>query len=195
MIRRLLAVTSVLLTAVSFAQAENIPRPAPEFVIHMADDSQILLSQLRGKVVAMEFLLTTCPHCKAASKVLTKLQNEWGPKGLQCIGVAIDAMPKLLLPGFIAETGVSYPVGYSEYNTAVDFLQHPVMMRMLVPQVLIIDRKGIIRSHRGGEDDEFFKDEDKVLRTVIEPLLKERASPSARKTRVTKTSAAMKKTT
>jgi peroxiredoxin len=195
LIRRLLAVTSVLLTAVSFAQAENIPRPAPEFVIHMADDSQILLSELRGKVVAMEILLTTCPHCKAASKILTKLQNEWGSKGLQCVGVAIDGMPKLLLPGFIAETGVSYPVGYSEYNTAVDFMQHPVMMRLLVPQVLIIDRKGIIRSHRGGEDDEFFKDEEKVLRTIIEPLLKERASPSARKTRVTKTSAAMKKTT
>ena len=188
MIRRLLAVTLVLLTAVSLAQAANIPRPAPEFVIRLADDSQILLSQMRGKVVVMEFLLTTCPHCKVASKVLTKLQKEWGPRGLQCAGVAIDPMAKMLLPGFIAENGVSYPVGYSEYNTAVAFLQHPVMLRMLVPQVLIIDRKGIIRAHRGGEDDEFFKDEEKVLRTIIEPLLHERAAPAAKK------SAAQKKT-
>lgn len=181
MIRRLLAATLVLLTAVSLAQAANIPRPAPEFVIRLADDSQILLSQMRGKVVVMEFLLTTCPHCKAASKVLTKLQNEWGPKGMQCVGVAIDTMPKLLLPGFVAETGVSYPVGYSEYNTAVTFMQHPVMLRLLVPQVMIIDRQGIIRAHRGGEDDEFFKDEEKVLRTIIEPLLNARATPAAKK--------------
>ena len=188
MIRRLLAVALVLLTAVSLAQAGNVPRPAPEFVIRLADDSQILLSQMRGKVVAMEFLLTTCPHCKVASKVLTKLQNEWGSRGLQCVGVAIDTMPKLLLPGFVAETGVSYPVGYSEYNTAVAFMEHPSILRLLVPQVLIIDRKGIIRAHRGGEDDEFFKDEEKVLRTIIEPLLNTRATPAAKK------SAAKKKT-
>jgi peroxiredoxin len=181
LIRRLFAVALLLPTTLSLAQAGNIPRPAPEFVIRMADDSQILLSQMRGKVVAMEVLLTTCPHCKAASKVLTKLQNEWGPKGLQCVGVAIDVMPKLLLPGFVAETGVSYPVGYSEYNTAVAFLQHPVMLRLLVPQVMVIDRKGIIRAHRGGEDEEFFKDEEKVLRTIIEPLLNERTTPAAKR--------------
>jgi peroxiredoxin len=194
LIRRLLAVTLVPLTAVSLAQAGNIPRPAPEFVIRLADDSQILLSQMRGKVVVLEFLLTTCSHCKVASKVLTKLQNEWGLRGLQCAGVAIDLMPKLLLPGFVAETGVSYPVGYSEYNTAVAFLRHPLMLRLLVPQVLIIDRQGIIRAHRGGEDDEFFKDEEKVLRTIIEPLLNERATPAAKKPGATKKSAAKKKT-
>jgi peroxiredoxin len=182
------------LTAVSLAQAANIPRPAPEFVIRLADDSQIPLSQMRGKVVVMEVLLTTCPHCKVTSKILTKLQKEWGPRGLQCAGVAIDTMARMLLPGFVAETGVSYPVGYSEYNTVVAFLQHPVMMRMLVPQVLIIDRKGIIRAHRGGEDDEFFKDEEKVLRTIIEPLLDERAAPPAKKTGGTQKSAAKKKT-
>jgi glutaredoxin len=146
----------------------------------MTDDSQVLLSQMRGKVVAMEILLTTCAHCKAASRVLTKLQNELGSKGLQCIGVAIDLMPKLNLPGFVSETGVSYPVGYCEYATTVAFLQND-KPRMMVPQVLIIDRKGIIRAHRGGEDDEFFRDEEKVLRTIITPLLNERATPPVKK--------------
>jgi peroxiredoxin len=189
---RTLAAVPILLTVVSLAQAGTIPRPAPEFVVRLTDDSQILLSQMRGKVVAMEILLTTCPHCKAASKVLTKLQNEWGPRGLQCIGVAIDVAPKLNLPGFVAETAASYPVGYCEYNTTVAFLQ-PDKPRMLVPQVMIIDRKGIIRAHRGGEDDEFFKDEEKVLRTIIEPLLNERTTPAVKKTGGLKKSVAKKK--
>lgn len=195
MIRRLFVMSLALLTIATLVQAANIPRPAPELSIHMADDSQILLSQLRGKVVAMEILLTTCPHCKAASKVLTKLQNEWKSRGLQCVGVAVDPMPKLSLPGFVAETGVSYPVGYSEYNTAVKFLEHPQQLRLLVPQVVIIDRKGIIRAHRGGEDDEFFNDEEKVLRTILEPLLNESATPAAKKSGTTKKAALKKKTT
>ncbi|MCL5744130.1 MAG: TlpA family protein disulfide reductase [Acidobacteria bacterium] len=191
--RRLFTMALMLLIALSLAQAANIPRPAPEFVIHMNDDSQILLSQLRGKVVALEFLLTTCPHCKVASKVLTKLQNEWGPKGLQCVGVAIDPMPKLGLLGFVAETGATYPVGYSEYNTAVAFLEHPPLLRMLVPQVMIVDRNGIVRALRGGEDDEFYKNEEKVLRSIIEPLLNERAAPAARKSGSVKKPAAKKR--
>jgi peroxiredoxin len=173
------------------AQAGNIPRPAPEFSFRLADDSQILLSQYRGKVLAIEFLLTTCPHCKVASKVLAKLQNELGPKGLQCFGIAIDLMPKLNLPGFVAETGATHPVGYSEYSAAVAFMEHPANIRLLVPQVMIIDRKGIVRAHRGGEDDEFFKDEEKVLRAIIEPLLIE---PAAAKSGVRKKAAANKKT-
>jgi len=194
LIRRLFVTSLALLTIATLVQAANIPRPAPELSIHMADDSQILLSQMRGKVVVMEILLTTCPHCKVAAKVLTKLQNEWGPKGLQCIGVAIDPMPKLNLPGYVTETGASYPVGYSEYNTAVAFMEHPAQLRLLVPQVLIIDRKGIIRAHRGGEDDEFFKDEEKVLRAIIEPLLNERTTPAAKKSGATKKAVAKKKT-
>lgn len=194
MTRRSLAFIPVLLAAASLAHAANIPRPAPEFVIRMADDSQMLLSQMRGKVVAIEFLLTTCPHCKAASKVLTKLQNELGPKGLQCVGVAIDLMPKLNLPDFVIETGASYPVGYSEHDTAVKFMEHPAKLLLLVPQVMIIDRKGVIRALRGGEDDEFFKDEEKVLRAIIEPLLNERAAPVAKKSSPAKKAVVKKKT-
>jgi thiol-disulfide isomerase/thioredoxin len=193
--RRFLTALLPLATVFPLAQAGNIPRPAPEFSIRMVDDSQILLSHMRGKVVAIEFLLTTCPHCKAASKVLTKLQNEWGPKGLQCIGVAIDLMPKLGLPGFVAETGASYPVGYSEYNAAVAFMEHPPQIRLLVPQVMVIDRKGIVRALRGGEDDEFFKDEEKVLRGIIGPLLNQGATPAAKRSGAVRKTAAKKKTT
>lgn len=191
MTRRFSAVVVFLTGMLGLAQAGNIPRPASEFSFRLVDDSQILLSQYRGKVLAIEFLLTTCPHCMVASRILTKLQNELGPKGLQCIGIAIDVMPKLNLPGFVAETGATHPIGYSEYSAAVAFMEHPANMRLLVPQVMIIDRKGIVRAHRGGEDDEFFKDEEKVLRAIIEPLLNESA---AAKSGVRKKAAAKKKT-
>jgi len=43
--------------AVSIAQ--EVPRPAGEFVISMNDGSQVLLSQYSGKVVLLAFMFTT----------------------------------------------------------------------------------------------------------------------------------------
>ncbi len=43
--------------------ADEVPRPAPEFVIKMPNGTQQLLTQYRGTVIALEFLHTTCPHC------------------------------------------------------------------------------------------------------------------------------------
>ena len=37
----------------------EIPRPSPEFAIHMTPSGQALLSQYRGKVVVLALLSTT----------------------------------------------------------------------------------------------------------------------------------------
>ena len=171
--RRLFNVSLILLAATAASlEAANIPRPAPDLAIQMIDGSAKRLSQFRGKIVVLEFLITTCPHCKNTSRLMSKLQNEYGPRGIQMLGVAISEMPKLLLPDYIAETGANnFPVGYGQYNTAVDFLQHPPMLILRVPQVVFIDRKGVIRTQRGGLDDEFFNDEEKVMRETIQKLL------------------------
>ena len=48
------------------ADAANI-RKAPELAFTIPSQGSKLLSQYRGKVVALEFIFTTCPHCQAAS--------------------------------------------------------------------------------------------------------------------------------
>jgi hypothetical protein len=56
----------------------------------------------------------------------------------------------------------------------LDYLQHPVMFRLLMPQVVVIDRKGIIRTQLAGDDKFFDKaEQEKNFRDVLEPLLKE----------------------
>jgi hypothetical protein len=39
--------------------AAEIPRKAPEFVIQLPDSKQLLVSQYRGKVLCLVFILTT----------------------------------------------------------------------------------------------------------------------------------------
>ncbi len=47
----------LLLAAAAFAA--DIPRKSPEFVIQMMDGKQLLVSQYRGKVLCLVFILTT----------------------------------------------------------------------------------------------------------------------------------------
>ena len=75
--------TSLLLLALTSVLSAADPRPAPELVIKSATGQEQLLSKFRGKVVAVEFLLTTCPHCQKASQNLQKLYKELGPQGFQ----------------------------------------------------------------------------------------------------------------
>ena len=60
----------------------DVPRPSPDFAVNLNDGRQIHLSQYKGKVVVLAFILTTCPHCQFTSQMLTKLQQEYGAAGV-----------------------------------------------------------------------------------------------------------------
>ena len=52
------ALFTLAFVAVSLFGSE-IPRKAPEFVIDMGQNKQLLVSQFRGKVLCLVFILTT----------------------------------------------------------------------------------------------------------------------------------------
>jgi len=49
----------ILALAVTSGLAIDIPRKAPEFVINTGPNQQLLVSQYRGKVLCLVFILTT----------------------------------------------------------------------------------------------------------------------------------------
>ena len=175
----------LLLSAMSAVPAfsASLPRPAPELIIDMPDGSQLNLNKYKGKVIAVEFLLTGCSHCQDASRTLAKLTKEYGPKGFQPVGGAINDDAAQQLAAFIKNQEVNYPIGLIKRDKAMAFLQHSVMMTMSMPQLVFVDRKGIIRAQYGGTSP-FFNDEEKNMREQIESLLKESIvtkAPSAAK--------------
>jgi peroxiredoxin len=168
-----------LLTFAALVPAADIPRPAPAMTFATTNGGAIDLAKYRGKVVALEFLNTTCPHCQKCSQVLQKMQQEYGPKGFQALGVAINEMSHMLVPDYIRNYGLTYPVGYAPREKAHEFLQHPTMLIMYVPQLVFLDRKGVIRAQYPGGD-KFYQDEEKNMRTQIESLLKETGGAPAK---------------
>lgn len=157
----------------SFGQ---IPRPAKEieFAPVVNGSGRMRLSDFRGKVVVVEFLLTTCPGCKFSASILARLQREYGPRGLQVIGLAVDAGAAPRIPVFAAETGAGFPIAAYSDAAARDYLQAPIMLRMAYPQLVFIDRKGVLREHFRGEDPRMSAAaEEASIRKVVEQLLAE----------------------
>jgi cytochrome oxidase Cu insertion factor (SCO1/SenC/PrrC family) len=144
-VKRLLACfIGVLLASGLFAQETVAPRKAPEFAFSIPGHGQQLLSQYRGKVVALEFIFTTCPHCQAAAKLMTKLQSEYGSRGLQVIDVAVNPNADLLVDAFARDFQVNFPVGWALREQAASFMNFSSSY-FVVPQLALIDRKGYIR--------------------------------------------------
>jgi len=163
--------------------AANVPRPATEIKFISQTGETIRLSELKGKVVVVEFLLTHCPTCKDNARLLGRLQRELDAKGLRVIGLAIDEGAGPKIPTFVSETSAAFPIGVLEHTKAQEFLQFPSVVRMMMPQLAIVDKKGVIREQHGADEPWMAPAmEETNLRKLIDKLLAEPAGAAAPKT-------------
>lgn len=168
-------------------EAPPVLRKSPEFVIKFNDGHQMLLSSLKGKVVALLMVHTTCPHCQHTSQVFTQLYNEYGARGFQPVDAAFNTMANMYVPDFIKNLNIGYPVGYSTPEEVMAYLGYNIMERYTVPQIVWIDRKGNIRSQTTPAGDESNLYTEGYWRNMIETLLKEPATPAHHTTAAAKT--------
>jgi thiol-disulfide isomerase/thioredoxin len=157
-------------------EAPPVLRKSPEFVIKFVDGKQMLLSSLKGKVVALLMVHTTCPHCQHTSQVFTELYKEYGPRGFQPVDAAFNTMANMYVADFVKNFNIGYPVGFSSPEEVMAYLNYSMMERYTVPQIVWIDRQGNIRSQTpsAGEDATLYT--EAYWRNMIETLLKEPAT-------------------
>lgn len=159
-------------------QAADIPRKAPDFAVQTAQDKYIWLSEQEGKTVVLTFILTTCPHCQFTTGILNKLEKEYAPKGVVFLESAIEPMSSLHIPDFKAKFNVTFPVGYNDQNYVSKFLGRNENEPMFVPQMVIIDAKGMIQAQLGGDEPGFERDkQETVIRAAIEKAMKAPLTP------------------
>ena len=163
------------------APAATLPRPAPEIEFVSQIGERIRLSELKPNVVVVEFLLTGCPTCKNSARLLSRLQTEYSEKGLRVIGLAIDEGAGPKIGGFIQETKATFPIGAYDYMKAREFMQVPAVVNMMMPQLAIIDRNGVVRDQHTAVDKWMAPAvEEANLRKLIDQLLAEPARPAAK---------------
>jgi hypothetical protein len=148
-----------------------VPRKAPELIVILHTRMQLLLSQYRGKLVALEFLLTGCSHCQRCSGIVEKMYREFGSRGFQPIGAAINDNADALVPEFIRKFGLTYPVGVTPRAMAYEFLGLNPNEPSPMPQLVFIDKRGIVRAYYPGSDSFFGDAEETNMRKQIAALL------------------------
>jgi peroxiredoxin len=164
----------VCLSAAAFAQPA-VPRPANDFRTTTASGKPLNLADSRGKVVVMQFLYTTCVHCQETARMLSRLQQELGPRGLQVMGVAFDPQANEKAGEFVASNHVNFPVGTASLDDVLGYLGISVMDRFVVPQIVIVDRNGSIRAQSKPQGTPELQSED-YLRQLLGSLLDEHMS-------------------
>lgn len=179
---KILALTVVLALGVSTVVASApVPRKSPEFIIVEPSGKQTSLTSLKGRVVVIEFFLINCPRCQRVTETIVKLQKELGPRGFQAVGIAFDTgINGTRVTDFVQRAGVSYPVGYASSDKIDSYLGRQPTERLRVPQIVVIDRRGIIRAQSVQNGEKNLEDED-YLRNLIDGFLKERKTTRIKK--------------
>ena len=191
-------IVALVLTSMALSMpSAPLPRKSPEFAILEPSGRQILLSSFKGKVVMIEFLFLKSEKCLNLAKTMNKLNAELGSRGFQAVAIAFPAPNSdangLLVRYMVDYFKLAYPVGYANKENVDQYLSRSPREILRIPQVVLIDRAGMIRAVSGGHDGNLKLEDEDYLRTVLDGLLKESPSsdapakptpsPSARKTR------------
>ena len=132
--------------------------PAPNFTLRELDGQSLELSSLRGKVVLLDFWATWCDPCRDEIPQFVKLQNQYGPQGLQIVGISIDDSADPVRK-FYQEFHMNYPVVMGDAKTGE--LYGGVLG---LPIAFVIDRDGrIYKKHIGATSPEVFESEIQKL--------------------------------
>jgi peroxiredoxin len=83
---------------------------APDFTLQSLDGRTVRLSDFRGKGVLLNFWATWCQPCKIEMPWFAELQKQYGPQGLQIVGVAMDDASPKEIAEFAQDLGVNYPI-------------------------------------------------------------------------------------
>ncbi len=170
-----------ILIAVGFtlaAIAGSVPREAPALELKTTHGNTVSLKGLKGKVVAVLWVSTDCPHCQETCEELGPLYEELSGQGLEIMGMAVNPNAPGNIGAFKAKHQVEFPIGVSSRSDWMRFADLSVMARAYVPYMMLVDRNGVIRYEHRGRDHEFWHDQMDNLRKELSELLAEPAGAS-----------------
>ena len=122
---------------------------APEFALPDLDGKLQSTGQWRGKVLLVNFWATWCEPCLREIPLLEELQKDYGGRGVQVIGVAIDDPAEVRR--FVSDTiAIDYPVLVGEQE-AVDALAEFGAEMTVLPYTAFVARDGRIARLHAGE--------------------------------------------
>lgn len=82
---------------------------APDLSVPDLSGKEVRLSDLRGKVVLLNFWASWCPPCREEMPSMVKLNNSMAGKPFQMLAVSVDEGGKDAVEAYSAKSGVKLP--------------------------------------------------------------------------------------
>lgn len=147
-------------------------KPAPAFELMTEDGKKMRISDLRGKVVLLNFWATDCGGCVLEIPSFIELEKAYRDKGFTAVGIAMDISYEGLknaseawgrVRPFMAKKGINYPIAMGDDTISKAYALNAY------PATYLIDKSGKIAVAYVG----VVVDKDNV-ETNIKGLLSER---------------------
>jgi cytochrome c biogenesis protein CcmG, thiol:disulfide interchange protein DsbE len=140
-----IALLTILVTSNRAAAASLVHKPAPEISRRDLQKHKVALSAFRGKVVLLDFWATWCAPCLVEMPHLAAWQKQYGPRGLQIVGVSMDD-DEASARKVYEKKQLNYPVVMGDEK--LGRLYGGILG---LPVIFLIDRKGVIQAQFQGE--------------------------------------------
>ena len=125
-------------------QKAHLNHPAVLKGVLLSSGKPFSTKSLLGHVVLVDTWATWCPPCRMSIPHLESLYSKWHKKGLDIVGMSVDANPHTLLAFLAHHKKMVWPQMYDVHNPG----NHAMLKAFGIfefPTMLIIDRRGILR--------------------------------------------------
>jgi len=121
---------------------------APNFTLRDLTGNVVSLSQLRGKVVLLNFWATWCGPCRVEMPAMEQLYRTLPRREFEILAVSTDPQGAAVTRPFQREMGFTFPILHdSEYRVGLTYGARSI------PITFMVDRRGIVRQKIFGARD------------------------------------------
>ena len=126
----------------------KLGEPAPNFQLRDLQGRLVTLSDLRGKVVLLNFWATWCGPCRVEMPAMEQLYRMFSRKDFEILAVSIDAQGVAVTRPFQQEYHLTFPILHdADYRVGLMY-----GVRSL-PMTFLVDRQGVVRHQIFGARD------------------------------------------
>jgi len=130
------------------------------FTLKDMNNRDVRLSDLKGKVILLDFWATWCAPCKVEIPWFVEFQQKYKSAGLQVVGVSVDDTVDKLQP-YVAKFKMNYPVLQGLMHDDIQDAYGPMWA---IPVTALISRDGrVCAKHQGMSPKDAFENEIKAL--------------------------------